>query len=399
MRALVFVLMLLFQLVAFSQDRVSQYLNSVEEGRHWKAVTEQQNFLGKASFKSPLVREFDLRIVTDELAQTIDDYRLRIGLMNPGEIKANKAYNSQYQRVFEQKTMALKNVLLAEKYRKLIDMISAVEQVRLRDEFVGQLSELTELYGASLGIKDAIKLDEKLLQQEILLIEGQSQLQAIKLTIGVQIEELQSIVWSDLPLVTVEDMVVELDRLDEEASSTRFDLLAAKLALNEAALRLEKAQSRRNLGFIQPEFSPGDNGSFTELVGLQIGINIPLVNTDKPKLAYETLDKIEDDYDKQASVEIDELNSQLLRVSFDQSRVKYTQYTEKLLQLKGLLTATSTVEFDESYGYLSYVTQVKIEAHQAYCEMMEDFVSILAARQVLSGLPMRNYLYTSFPAL
>ena len=99
-------------------------------------------------------------------------------------------------------------------------------------------------------------------------------------------------------LITIEKINSLMESTAPQDSS-HLKLLEAEqeLMLANYDLKVDKAENRRNIGYLQAEYDTERGNEFDEHMGFQIGIRIPLSNPDRPDLQRSRLDILEDQFD------------------------------------------------------------------------------------------------------
>lgn len=345
------------------------------------------------SFNSPWLREMELRTRTDDLNFSPDDYRLRFGLINPIEIKANKKYNQYLLNNVSLQYELILNEVINEYYDLILEYLYLSKLQEFNTLFLTQLKDLStnELTVGS-NIKSIIDLDQRSTKLEIDLIEIQYQKANVLLLIKDKLPELSGPEWVEDSLIShnrIREILNEL--LIETEITLTENYLSSSFELDQQDLAIEKAQSFRNIGFIQSEYEANSGGGFNEQLGFQVGITIPLFNPDKPELKRDELRLIErknrsENRAKDHRLSLEIKTNRLMSLLGQQEAL-----LDKIDQLQKTIDP-SIEDPDELFELLLYSKDLEIDYLKSRYDALKVFVDLLADMGQLSKTPRINYL-------
>ena len=97
-----------------------QYLLSAFGDTEYQGQTQQIELLDLNKYRSPIVQEIDLRLRASYLNQTIEDYRLRLDIINPKLRQAEAQYQTAYLNYQRSRQHSTINTLLKTRYLDLL---------------------------------------------------------------------------------------------------------------------------------------------------------------------------------------------------------------------------------------------------------------------------------------
>jgi hypothetical protein len=244
-------------------------------------------------------------------------------------------------------------------------------------------------------MKDVIKLDGELFKLELKKDDIEASLDEMNLQNQLYYSDNQPINWEDFNFVLIEN-VAQL--VKTELSSDPFGevlLASRRLALDKERLVLETAESRSNFGYIQAEYDTDRGDIFNDHFGYQLGINLPIFNTDKPKLQREKLEVIESEFDLKQIERDNNVIDQIRLLQFNalhERLEKLREKIEKFAQMEG-----NGVEEIASYIALSnYLVSLSEMENETLFKLMGIYIDILEQKGKLANAPYVNYLSAEF---
>ena len=148
MRVLCYISIIFFGFVARAQFSMDEFLAQSVSDIELSEVKTSLDYINNHSFKSPWIREMEIRARSNDSELGLEDYRLRFGLLNPGEQRANRAYRDQLRTTTRLRLDTDLNDVLLQRYRL------AIESMRLTS-----MDTLLDLERQLLEIEKEIALD------------------------------------------------------------------------------------------------------------------------------------------------------------------------------------------------------------------------------------------------
>jgi hypothetical protein len=321
-----------------------------------------------------------------------EDYRLRLGFINPFERRANKAYKDLQTDLLNTKYDFEVNLILANRYKQLIRHFYLTEDLELIETEITRLMiSYEQLQGNNFSIKQLIETDEKILKKELRRKE-----------IGTSVEILEnyfreihgmndSINWNQFEMITI-DKIKEIMLSDTNSHSKAFELALKSFQLDEQAFKIEKAESWRNIGFFQAEYDTDRGNEFNDHMGFQLGINLPVFNPKKPQLQREKLELIDTEQQVQqvkdeSAVERFNLNKKLLEHVWS-----YEVVSSRLEDFEEFGKQITYDEMEDYLALISYLGNLRMLKNEIYLECLNTYVDLLSMSGMLSQSPFVNYL-------
>ncbi len=292
MRSRLFSLMIFCSSAAFAQTAMTQYLASPIADAEYQTLALSQAFMNEHSFSSPWLRELDFRIRVGGGESSIDEYRMRLGFINPLEIRANKTYSKMLSGYIEDEKKASINDALFHRYEILLEHYFLSTKLDLINGRIQRLEQIVELsLDMESDIKDLISLEST---KTKLLLEASNTRQKLEWANN-QILSVNnsSIDWKLSPIIEPDLLISIVNELTDGENYYKLQR-EQDLAMKQQMLKIDKAEAFSNIGFIQSEYDVSRGNTFEEHLGFQVGVNIPIFNTDKPKLERKQLDLIDD---------------------------------------------------------------------------------------------------------
>jgi hypothetical protein len=387
------VFLLIATLKSLAQDPILQVLSSPLTDMEMAEVWARQQFLEENKFRSPLFRELDFRVRSNDTQANLDSYRLRLGLLNPMEMKANKKYETflHEQQSFEVRKKV--NDVLLRRYELLIDSYQLAELMQLKSTNIQQLREIqSALAATNMDISFILDLEYELSKQELALRDLQQQSHLLNQAF----ENMQSAVpasWKAFEFVSNEQILSMMESL-EGAFHVAYESELLDVKEDETILKLKKAEAFSNIGFIQGSYEIDHGKNPQNYMGFQMGVAIPIFNKEKPDLQRRELDLVaskaqleqlekttgqQSDFDKEVIVGLI-AKSKLIEeklAAMDQIRSVNANHMTDLKDLKKMA------------DYHLFLHEKKINNQ---VEIVSRFIQKLYDDGQLSGAPYHNFL-------
>ena len=372
-------------------SEINQYLKTAYVDPKINLYNEEISFLSDNSFRTPIIREIDLRLRTNDLNPAIEDYRLRVDLTNPFVSRADKQYQQAYLNYQSIRSDLAINEVLQDRYLNLIRHYWLAVSVDISLQHKTSIQKLIES-GSLLTTRELISIDKDLLEIELDVQELNASMRQIMLEMGLD----DTLSWDNLELISLDQIKSIIDEnlltgMQEQAA------LSAEKQLQEADFQVEKSNSRRNLAFIQPEYENDPGKELSNRVGMQVGINIPITNGDKADLGYEKLKllKAQSEIDSE-SVKL-QLLVDILKNEAENQIESISIVDQKLLELSDLKRSLPLDDWKAVYDFIEYETLVKKKRLKLYTDLMDSYIQSLSISGRLAAPPKTNYLVNSLP--
>lgn len=376
--------------VAFAQFDFNQFLETTSSDPEVELLGEQMGFMKSENFNLPIVRGVEARLRSSNMDEAIEDYRFRLEFLNPFERAANKAFNTSYQTRLEiEREMKFSDALL-DRYNVLIDHYKLDFQVRTLTDQRDVLNSMLEMAEKELDAERILKLNLERTKVELDLNKKDGELRTVNDQI-ISIHGSEDVPnWELFEIISPINMALVLERMD----STDIPVLNwfdHRTELEKKEYVLDRANSRRAIGFIQSEYDWDRGDVPNEHWGFQIGIAIPLVNADRPDLQYKKLDIMERESDAREAYgaftkEMNELQNKFLVSKSNYEMV--VRQEEKLLE-SGAGQLTDEKLILELLNFKSDIAELK---SAYYIEMIQAYVQILHRKGGMKSFNRVNFL-------
>ncbi len=336
------------------QFNMNNYLSQAINDIEMTVIQDQADILGSESFKSPILREVEIRSRTRQVFSEADDIRFRISPINPWERRANADhYDLLKDQIQVQKQVSLGKVL-AQRYLTFLSYYFAFQSFETTSQKIEALRSIKDAY-----IRSA-KSTKSIVDVEMDILKAQVQQEDLQMEIN-QIEyQIRSVYPFEGPLsiegfqILPINQLINSERVQESKSiesniHVLNEIRKADISFSEWNIR--KHESFSNLGFIQSEYEFDQSGPLRNSLGFQFGIQLPIVNPDKPDLQRRKLELLESQNDvkvkeQEVNLRIHELLQKLENIigKYDLMSERYQTFSNEIPTSAGDLDALIEIE-------------------------------------------------------
>ena len=373
-----------------AQSSVDQVLQQAAYDTRLSSINQQLSYYRSNSFKSPAVRELELRVRGNNFDSSPDNFALRLGILNPKERTANNIFNVAKENYLLKTKDHLLNEILSEKYNGLINNFDLVITLSLMQEEKNQIKAFELAQKGVLALNDWIKLDQNLLELGLKQADFESLIHAKNSEFIINDSLFLNVDWDEFELVSLDEIKNTIALHNHKSFFLEVDLASGKLHLDRLKLNIDYAESW-NIGFFQAGYDMDGGGALKKQMDYRIGITIPLFNEDKPKLKREELKLMGTAVELKHLEEINVLIDRQRMKQFNDLVLRY----EMLLQKEQELSNLAAAGVDGIDGFLAlskYMTSVKKSLHKTNIKILLLYIEILEKKGILGAEPYLNYL-------
>ena len=373
-----------------AQSPVDQVLQQAAYDTRLSSINQQLSYYRSNSFKSPAIRELELRVRGNNFDSSPDNFALRLGILNPKERTANNTFNVAKENYLLKTKDHLLNEILSEKYNGLINNFDLVITLSLMQEEKNQIKAFELAQKGVLALNDWIKLDQNLLELGLKQADFESLIHAKNSEFMINDSLFLNVDWDEFELVSLDEIKNTIALHNHKSFFLEVDLASGKLHLDRLKLNIDYAESW-NIGFFQAGYDMDGGGTLKKQMDYRIGITIPLFNEDKPKLKREELNLMGTAVELKHLEEINVLIDRQRMKQFNDLVLRY----EMLLQKEQELSNLAAAGVDGIDGFLAlskYMTSVKKSLHKTNIKILLLYIEILEKKGVLGAEPYLNYL-------
>jgi len=383
---------------ASAQFSVKDYLSAPFKNAEIIGLAEQMEYMNTESFRSPLFREAELRLRTNDLNFSPDDVKLRLGFLNPMEQRANRNLETTQKEYLQAKYAYEGNKLLANRYKQLIKhfYLSSYEEM-LRDEVDKLTLDYEQMQLKKVSFKDWLETDERIVKKELKRQDVSTSIEMLEYEIGEILESQDSITWNNFEFISVGKMQ-EVIFPDSAMMSSRVALAVKLFEMDVMAYNVEKAESRSSIGYIQAEYGLEGNGDINKNLGFQVGISLPLFNSDKPKLQRKKLELLGQEHKIIEAENETSLDEYKLNTQFRNQIMKYQQIKERLIEIEALGKNLTYDDIEEYLALINYHGNLKTIRLEVYLDCLNTYIDLLELSGRLSKAPFVNYISNDLSA-
>ena len=373
-----------------AQSPVDKVLQQAAYDTRLSSINQQLSYYRSNSFKSPAIRELELRVRGNNFDSSPDNFALRLGILNPKERTANNTFNVAKENYLLKTKDHLLNEILSEKYNGLINNFDLVITLSLMQEEKNQIKAFELAQKGVLALNDWIKLDQNLLELGLKQADFESLIHAKNSEFMINDSLFLNVDWDEFELVSLDEIKNTIALHNHKSFFLEVDLASGKLHLDRLKLNIDYAESW-NIGFFQAGYDMDGGGTLKKQMDYRIGITIPLFNEDKPKLKREELNLMGTAVELKHLEEINVLIDRQRMKQFNDLVLRY----EMLLQKEQELSNLAAAGVDGIDGFLAlskYMTSVKKSLHKTNIKILLLYIEILEKKGVLGAEPYLNYL-------
>ncbi len=396
-------LILLGNSIAKGQFSMNEFLSDARNDVRLYENKIKSEFLEEKRYRSPILHRVEFRARTNDFNITQDDFRLRFNPTNPWEISANKKYYSLEKNSLIIDYQYALNKAIYKRYRQLISFFQLSDEILYKEkEIILQKNQL-KILEAALGnsdfdITEYIKEKENLLNLSLDLNDLNHTKQKIEHEIKTSFSFSGNIESNiNHQLISYEQIknIVELKSvISDTANNIHIENLNRQITLDEQRIVVEKAEGRRNIGYIQAEYDRLRGDDFDNHFGVQIGVRIPLTNADKPDLNRRKLNVMEDKADVVREKTALDVQCELLKLDleflFSQNQLITGEISND--NLLKLLNQNQNIKPEDLLEAQKSILKMKKFEQLIQWDIYKSFIDYLYYSGKLIDIPLKNYL-------
>ncbi len=397
------VLILLSNGVARSQFSLNEFLSDARNDVRLYENKIKSDFLEQKPYRSPIIHRVEFRARTNDFNITQDDFRLRFNPTNPAEIRANKKYYSLERNTLVIDYQYALNKAIFKRYHQIISFFQLSDEIIYkRKEIILQNDQLkileAELGNSDFDITEYIKEKENLLNLSLELndlIHTKDKVEhEIKSSFAFNGNIEVDINGQLITYEKIKDIVEIKSVISDTVNNIHLENLNRQIMLDEQRNVIEKAEGRRNIGYIQAEYDRFRGDDFDNHFGVQIGVRIPLTNADKPDLNRRKLNVMEDKADVVREKTALDVQCELLKLDikflFSQNNlIKGEISNDKLLIL---LNQNQNIKPEDLLEAQKSILKMKKYEKLIQWDIYKSFIDYLYYSGKLIDIPLKNYL-------
>ncbi len=384
---------MVWSLPVHSQSSVNAFLAAPISDIEYKRAQASSAFAENHKFRSPWLREFDFRFRTNDTQLDVEEYRLRLGLLNPWEIRANQGYRSLVREKSSIDLLKAENEVLQRRFELLIEHYFLDRKVKLIAAQQDLLNAQWEIYMNTPGDIAAL-IELKRTMAEVRLDSTEAVQKVAWLSDRIKGESAIELRWDDFELVQPEMIMAVVNSIEATDENLFEEEIQQELALEEQLLRVEKAEAFSNIGFVQAEYDMDRRNENREYLGFQLGVQLPLFNTDRPDIERAKLSMVTEQVN--AAYAREEFARRLLDFK-SRLMMTYEQYQlvesekQSLSELEALMSR-SDVDLDAYLELAEFQFYLENRKHVLRATLTSQYLNMLGFVGSFSRRPLINYL-------
>ncbi|MEP1122215.1 MAG: hypothetical protein ABJR05_14305 [Balneola sp.] len=384
---------------------MSDFLLTAFEDINTRGYDKSINFLSPKNYRLPVVEDLEFRFGNDELTLEDQQYAIRFRPGNPWKIRRNNALFNATKKELSIRKQIQYQENLENRYELAADYLLKIQLLNIEQQKFSLIQKRVDIFNTNMesslfDAKDFV--DAKLDQVDAITNQEELSVSLLQVKREISSKLQQSIIdWSTESLISVTaiDSVSEII-ITNSLSSLELDLLVQRIKVAKSEVRLEKADF--DIGYFQTEYYPEKDRDSD--YGIAFGISIPIFKSNKSQVAERKLDEIE-------------LNGELATEQYQDSVKRITEYEYlkslitqhevlieriKELDLETLSKNLSQIEDNNPLTILELqegLVKLKELQLKSYERVVEQYIEFLSTFNVLTQLPLTNYLTESLEPL
>jgi len=396
MKLRLFYLLIMMGFQSRAQTPLEAFLAGSVKDAELTELNRQEEYFQNNSFNSPWLREIEIRARSNDTEIGLEDYRLRFGLINPKEIRANKTHQKILRDQFALDRENKVNDILLQRYLILIEHYSLTSSLLLIDsaiQFNNRLRSTIEELDPTKQKETWLSLEEEELKLSLRKEAILGKIDVIKFILVHRHQFNDNLEWNDYNFADIEEIERTLS-LGMNSTSIIERAIDQDLITATSLYEIKEAESRSNIGYLQAEYDIERGSEVSDHLGFQFGFSLPIFNADKPDLQRDKLDLIEKEVeaeeDKKEVVENRKMDELQLRRSLNQLLlVRDKQQEFSNLNDPSLLDDFDFGYYRKSVEYNNYLNEKELEL---FSYLLEQYIVLLHNRGSLVARPSINYL-------
>ena len=399
-------LMLTFSVTSNSiaQDdfTMEKYLATALKDQSLELFQAQASFLEDNNYNFPWINRVDVRIGSDRTDRSVEEFRLRLSPSNPAEVKANKEYHDKHQKSIATNYQIALNDALKNRYELLLQyhyfttLLARLEQNLVDLTSLNQTLSSTNIEKINAG--DIIEIQENQSALMLRIDELKYQKEQVEYFIALDMPDSSPSMNESL-LISIDQIRSYLQSRESHTAAMNLSIKEAEddLMLSEQMLRIEKAEAWSNIGFIQGVYDIGRGNEINEHIGFQIGVRLPIVNPDKPKIQREQIELLEDEMELSATKDVVSKKRDLLILRLTHLLNQSETLNERIKMANDVAPQNSSgLDLAQLLKIKKYKNKLSEQRLSLDKNLREAFIDYLDLSGYLIEKPLVNYLSSDF---
>jgi len=397
-----FLLVFFFINISHGQFSLNTYLSDARNDVRMLENKVKSEFLENNPYRSPFLHRVEFRARTNDYNFTQDDFRLRFNPTNPFEISANKKYYKLESNSLVVDYQYALNKAIYSRYNRIISYFQLTDEISFKEkEILIQRDQLkileAELTVSSFEISEYIDQKENLINLILDLNDLKHNLEKVLHQIKAETSfkgNIEIEYHSFISYDQIRNIVKLKSAVADTVNNIHIENLNRQAMLDEQRIKIEKAESRRNIGYIQAEYDRLRGDDFDNHFGVQVGVRIPLTNADKPDLSRRKLNLMEDKVDIVKEKTSLEVQCDLLKLDMEYLFSQYNLITGAIANddLLRLLNQDKNLKPKDLLQAQKSILKMKKYEKLIQWDIYKSFIDYLYYSGKLIDIPLKNYL-------
>jgi len=408
-------IILLFILIALHISALAQegftmegYLKTAYMDQSLERYHAQIDFLDNNNFNTPWLNRVEVRIGSEDANISLNEYRLRLSAANPAEVRANKIYHQKQLNSLNSDYEIAINDALKNRYQLLIEhyYYSGLHQIYEQNSnlFSELIRNINPLGNQNFDAEDIIDIESDVSDLLIKKEEIELEISEIGYLMSLDLPSANHITWDSLAVVDAQT-IKEYIESESDGENNEYNIYIKEseddLVLNEQLLKINKAEARSNIGYLQGNFDTERGDNIEEHLGFQVGVRIPIVNPDKADINRDRFELIEDQKEVDETKSLIQRRTDVLLIRLHHLFDQYDLVTERISRSNQIIVNGSSKGPD----IFNIIKKAKyqMDLHEKQFDIQKDiyeaFIDYLDIRGELVKKPVVNYLSVDLTTL
>lgn len=365
---------------------------------------QKLNFLTTTSYKLPLIERLQFRTNTNDFDIRLQEYSLRMSPNSFRSVKSQQQYQNSNQNLTKMELEVAWGEALRERYDLLVNLIYSKEILAVRNKQKVLYKDKVTLLKRSISLPgfDVLELidaedEAEENQRDILDLENailtyENNVHGTNSTSGfIRIDKDNTL--------TVNSIGKVLDGMKSMKTTNhpQLKVLSAKVQNNRSAYRLEAAQSKFSVAYIEAKYDFGPKFSLQKSFSIGLGFELPVKGSTKLNLNDLQIDIFEAESEYKAAENYLEREKSSNYQQLDNLIKKYELVSQQLnnSQAEFALNEYRKIAEASPQALLKLrenTLKKELLLQQLEFEIIKTFIEYLDFSGLLSQRPLKNYL-------
>ncbi|MGJ8683549.1 MAG: hypothetical protein ACSHWW_02925 [Nonlabens sp.] len=386
----------------FAQITSTEFLQSVSQSSYVQLDEAKSEFLNTANYRLPLFKNIQLRSESRDFLLNRQEYAVRAKPNSFNALFKQKALQQSKIDKQQAENQLRFNKILKGRYTIILQHAAQLDLVTLyqkRKEQLEKKMQLLELkvYDTDFNVEDLIHTEAQIKDATLKITQAKEKIQELALHSAYELQLDQPVYLNDFKdLIDAQD-VIALKFEQATITSQKVNYVQKKLSVLEQELKVDLAEDRQLIDFVQAKYGGKKNTFFDENFSIGIGINLPFFGNQRQKKNEYQLKKLDEQQSLIAAKEEFQFNQIHQFQKFENLKKQYLNRSSQLenssiTKLLELYKNSPDVPAMRILKLEIIQHKNKIELVKLEYELLESYLYVLDATEELYQAPLVNHL-------